>query len=256
MGITVNKKIQPLLLGGKWRETEKKFSVINPYNGETLAHVFQAGPAEIEEALRLAENAAPLMASMPSHRKAAILQKASDALLAKKEEIARTITLENGKPIGEARTEAERASLTFRVASEEAARGFNGEFMALDRNMASEGRWGITRRFPAGPVLGITPFNFPVNLVAHKIAPAIASGNPVIIKPASKTPLSALMLGEVLIDAGLPEGCLSVLPAGGKDMEPAIADPRIKVLSFTGSAAVGWGLKPLWDNCRQATAVG
>ncbi len=245
MGITVNKKIQPLLLGGKWRETEKKFSVINPYNGETLAHVFQAGPAEIEEALRLAENAAPLMASMPSHRKAAILQKASDALLAKKEEIARTITLENGKPIGEARTEAERASLTFRVASEEAARGFNGEFMALDRNMASEGRWGITRRFPAGPVLGITPFNFPVNLVAHKIAPAIASGNPVIIKPASKTPLSALMLGEVLIDAGLPEGCLSVLPAGGKDMEPAIADPRIKVLSFTGSAAVGWGLKRL-----------
>ncbi len=233
------------LLGGKWTETEKSFPVINPYTGQTMAQVCQAGPAEIEEALKLAEGAAPLMASLPSHRKAHILQKASDALLERKEEIARTITLENGKPIREARMEAERASLTFRIASEEASRSFNGEFMALDRNTVSEGRWGITRRFPSGPVLGITPFNFPLNLVAHKVAPAIAAGNPVIIKPASKTPLSALMLGETLMDAGMPEGCLSVLPAGGKDIEPAITDPRIKVLSFTGSAIVGWSLKRL-----------
>ena len=246
MDIT-GKKIQPLLLGGKWIETEtiKKLPVINPYNNQPLTEVCQAGPDQIEEALRMAENAAPVMASLPSHKKTAILQKASDILLAKKEELARTITLENGKPILESRVEAERASLTFRIASEEAARGFNGEVIALDRNAASEGRWGITRRFPAGTVLGITPFNFPLNLVAHKVAPAIASGNPVIIKPASKTPLSALFLGEILMEAGLPEGCMSVLPAGGKTIEPAVTDPRVKVLSFTGSATVGWSLKRL-----------
>ncbi len=240
-----DKKIRPLLLGGRWKETEKRFTVINPYNGQAISEVCKAGPAELEEALKLADEAAPLMAALPSHKKAGILQRASDALLEQKEELARTISLENGKPIRESRVEAERASLTFRIASEEAARGFNGEFMALDRNSASEGRWGITRRFPAGPVLGITPFNFPLNLVAHKVAPAIAAGNPVIIKPASKTPVSALLLGGILMEAGLPEGCLSILPAGGKEIEPAVTDPRVKVLSFTGSATVGWALKRL-----------
>ncbi|MCC6347136.1 MAG: aldehyde dehydrogenase family protein [Nitrospirales bacterium] len=152
------------------------------------------------------------------------------------------MTLESGKPLRDARGEVDRSVLTFRVAAEEASR-IGGEVIPLDRNPFSEGRWGFTRRFPAGPVIGITPFNFPLNLVSHKVAPAIASGNPIIIKPAAQTPAAALLLGEIATGAGLPGGGISVIPCEVKVAEKFILDERIKVLSFTGSAPVGWMLK-------------
>ncbi len=238
------KALYPLLVGGKWEESDTHIDVINPFNNKTVAKVCRAANSHAEKALSAAHKAGPIMAALPSHNKSRILQKTADLILGRKEDLARTITLENGKPINESRTEVDRAALTFRIASEEASR-ISGEFLGLDRNKYSEGRWGITRRFPCGPVLGITPFNFPLNLVSHKIAPAIAAGNPIILKPASKTPISALMLVEILVDAGIPEGALSVLPCDGKTAESMLGDQRIKVLSFTGSATVGWYLKKL-----------
>lgn len=236
------KSSYPLLLAGRWKETAEKIKIINPYGRKPVTEVCQATPAEVEEALSAAQKARPVMAGLASYQRADILRKTSDVILEHKDDLARIISLENGKPIAESRGEAERASLTFRTASEEAVR-IGGEFIPLDRNKASEGRWGVTRRFPAGPVLGITPFNFPLNLVAHKIAPAIAAGNPIILKPASTTPVSALILGGILMEAGLPEGGLSVVPASADVIQPAITDARIKILSFTGSAPVGWKLK-------------
>lgn len=236
------KALYPLLVGGEWEETDNHINIINPFNSETIARVCRASVEHAEKALTAAHKAAPVMSALPSHEKAGILQKTSDLIMQRREELARTITLENGKPINESRTEADRASATFRIASEEAFR-INGDFLSLDRNRYSDGRWGITRRFACGPVLGITPFNFPLNLVAHKIAPAIAAGNPILLKPASKTPISALMLGEIIVEAGIPAGGLSVLPCDGKTAETILGDQRIKVLSFTGSVSVGWHLK-------------
>jgi len=249
------KSLYPLLIGGHWQQSDDIMDVINPFNNQTVAKVCRATPEHAELALTAAQGARATMAALPSYRKAEILQKVSEKISARREEIARNITLENGKPINESRSEADRAALTFRIASEEATR-INGEFISLDRNALSEGRWGITRRFPCGPVMGITPFNFPLNLVAHKVAPAIAAGNPIIVKPASKTPLSALMLGEILLESGIPEGGVSILPCSGKIAEGMIIDPRIKALSFTGSAAVGWQLKKLANDKKVLLELG
>jgi glyceraldehyde-3-phosphate dehydrogenase (NADP+) len=158
------------------------------------------------------------------------------------EEVAALITSENGKPITWARAEATRAVSTFRWAAEEARR-FNGEFQRLDTEKATERRAAIIRRFPYGPVLGISPFNFPINLVAHKVAPAIAVGAPIIIKPAPATPLGALLLGELLAETDLPAGMFSVLPVGNDIAPRLVADPRLPVISFTGSEAVGFSIK-------------
>lgn len=231
-----------ILLGGKNVETEDSIKVINPFNNEVVAEVCTAGEKEAQKAVEIAHDSKVTIAALPSHKKSGILSNISSAILARKEEIARTIALECGKPVRDARVEIDRAALTFKIASEEAGR-IGGEFIPLDRNSVSEGRWGITRRFPAGPVFGIAPFNFPLNLVAHKVAPAIASGNPVIIKPSSKTPITALILGEIVAGAGLPEGGISIIPCSAKTAEKAVQDEKIKVLSFTGSASVGWALK-------------
>jgi len=249
------KSLYPLLIGGTWEQSNEVMDVINPYSNQSIARVCRALPEHAERALHAAHKARPVMASLPSHQKAEILHKVAETILAKREELAKTITLENGKPIQESRGEVDRAALSFRIASEEASR-IGGEFISLDRNKVSEGRWGITRRFPCGPVFGITPFNFPLNLVVHKIAPAIAAGNPILLKPASKTPLSALMLGEIILDSGIPKGCLSVLPCGSKIAEKIITDERIKVLSFTGGASVGWQLKKLANEKRVLLELG
>ncbi len=249
------KALYPLLIGGKWVESDATISVVNPFNNETVSKVCRASAVHAEQALVAAHEARPVMAALPSYKRAEILQKTADRIAQDRDHLARVITLENGKPINESRTEAERAALTFRIAAEETSR-MNGEFLGLDRNKLSEGRWGITRRFPCGPVLGITPFNLPLNLVAHKIAPAIAAGNPIILKPASKTPVSALMLGEMITASGIPEGGLSVIPCDGKTAEAMLADQRIKVLSFTGSATVGWHLKKLANEKRVLLELG
>lgn len=182
------------------------------------------------------------MRRLSSHARATLLQKAAQALLSRREEFARTMTAEAGKPLTDARREVDRAIQTFSIAAEEAKR-IGGEVVPLDWSPGMESHWGLTRRFPIGPILGITPFNFPLNLVVHKVAPALASGNSILIKPAPQTPLTALLLGELLLETGAPPGAVNVLPCQNTVAEQLVVDPRFKLLSFTGSAPVGWMLK-------------
>lgn len=245
----------PLLVGGKHLETPDLFDVINPYDGSVVAAVSRASEKEAAAAVEYVDGARDMIASMPSHKKIDILRNVSNGILKKKAEIAEAITLESGKPVSASRVEVDRGALTFSIAADEVSRT-GGELIPLDMNTASEQRWGIARRFPAGPVFGISPFNFPLNLVAHKIAPSIAAGNPVILKPASKTPITALMLGDIIVESGLPEGCLSVLPCAGKVVEKIITDARIRVFSFTGSVPVGWRLKSVANDKKVILELG
>jgi acyl-CoA reductase-like NAD-dependent aldehyde dehydrogenase len=175
----------------------------------------------------------------------------SESISERKQEFARIMAQEAGKPIKAARTEVERAIFTFNVAAEESTRIY-GEYLPLDWQEFTAGRWGIVRRFPLGPIAGITPFNFPLNLVAHKVAPAIAAGCPLVLKPAPQTPLTALLLAESVQQAGWPDGGLNVLPLSNEDAGLLVTDERIKLISFTGSAAVGWQIK---KNCGKKKVV-
>ena len=249
------KERYPLLLGGRHVETPDTLNVINPYDGGLIAGVCSASDKEAVLAVDSADRAREAIKEIPSHRRSDILRSISDGISDNKEELANTITLECGKPISASRGEVDRAALTFSISADEVSR-ISGEFIPLDLNSASEKRWGITRRFPAGPVFGVSPFNFPLNLVAHKIAPSIAAGNPVILKPASKTPITALMLGDIIVEAGLPEGGISVLPCSGKVAEKIIIDERIKVFSFTGSVPVGWRLKSVANQKKVILELG
>lgn len=182
------------------------------------------------------------MRTLSGYARSTLLQKAAQLLQARQEEFARTMTAESGKPVTDARREVGRAIQTFSIAAEEAKR-IGGEVVPLDWSPGMETYWGVTRRFPIGPILGITPFNFPLNLVVHKVAPALAAGNAILIKPAPQTPLTSLLLGDVLVQAGVPPGGLNVLPCDNRVAERLVVDPRFKLLSFTGSAPVGWMLK-------------
>lgn len=233
---------RPFLIGDRWQATAATAPVANPYTGETIAAVCLAGWEEAEQAIAAAAGACPALRRLPAHARAGSLEQIAVQLTARREEFARTITSEAGKPITDARREVGRAIETFTVAAEEARR-LPGEVIPFDRATGMEPYLGMTCRVPIGPVLGITPFNFPLNLVAHKVAPALAAGNPIVLKPAPQTPLTALLLGEAILEAGLPAGSLSVLPCENQVAEQMVRDPRFKVLSFTGSAAVGWMLK-------------
>ena len=197
---------------------------------------------EVERAVAAAAHAKDAARATTAAQRSAALLHVSLQLQARLDEVAALITAENGKPIMWARAEAQRAVATFRWAAEEARR-FGGELQRLDTEAATKGRAAIIRRFPYGPVLGISPFNFPINLVAHKLAPAIAVGAPIILKPAPATPLGALLLGELLGETDLPAGMWSVLPVGN-DIAPALVqDPRLPVISFTGSDVVGFAIQ-------------
>ncbi len=233
---------RPFLLGGHWQRSASTAKVINPFTGETIAEVCRAGQTEAAAAVQAAAAAAVPMRELPAHVRADALLKIAAALRARQEEVARTITAEAGKPITDSRREVARAIQTFSVAAEEAKR-IPGEIVPMDWMPGTESYLGIMRRFPIGPILGITPFNFPLNLVAHKVAPALAAGNPIVIKPAPQTPLTALLLGEIVLESGLPAGALSVIPCDNAVAERLVVDDRFKMLSFTGSAAVGWMLK-------------
>lgn len=235
-------KDYPFIVGGERRTSVEKVEIRNPYDQAVIAVVNYASARDAEEAIERAATAFEMTRGLPSYVRADILRRVAGELTARKEEFAEIITAEAGKPIRDARIEVTRAIQTFTVASEEAKRS-GGELLPLDWLSGSENRWAIVRRFPIGPILGITPFNFPLNLVAHKVAPALASGNPIIIKPAPQTPLSALMLGEIVCAAGWPEGGLSILPCANDVVGQMLADERIKKLTFTGSAEVGWMLK-------------
>ena len=233
---------RPLLIGDRWQSTSGIARILNPFTGDCIAEVCLAGVGEADQAVTTAQTAASLLRNLPAHVRADCLAKVAEQLTARREEFAKTITAEAGKPIRDARREVNRAIQTFTVASEEARR-LGGEVIPMDRAPGMEQHLGLTRRYPVGPVLGITPFNFPLNLVAHKVAPSLAAGNPIVLKPAPQTPLTALLLGELILMTGLPPGSFSVLPCDNQVAEHLVADPRFKVLSFTGSAAVGWMLK-------------
>ena len=233
---------QGFLVDGKWLESGDVVEVRSPFDGTTIGTVHQGRREHAEAAIAAAVKAFGTTRRLPAFERQRVLKRVAQGIAERKEEFARMVALEAGKPIKAARTEVERAVFTFTVAAEESTRGY-GEYLPLDWQEFTAGRWGIVRRFPLGPIAGITPFNFPVHLVAHKLAPAIASGCPMVLKPAPQTPLSALMLAQTVQQAGWPDGALNVLPLSNDDASLLVTDDRLKLISFTGSAAVGWDIK-------------
>ncbi len=230
------------VIGGKSVATGETYEVRSPYDDSLVAVIHRAGPNEIEAAIAGAVRAFETTRKLPAWKRAEILNRIADAIEAAKDDFARTIALEAGKPVKTARVEAERAAFTFRVAAEEAKRIY-GEIVPLDWLPGNEGRIAHVRRVPLGPIAGISPFNFPLNLVSHKVAPALAAGNPIVVRPASQTPISSLKLAQILLEAGWPEEGIAVVPSTTTDAAPLVEDDRIKLLTFTGSPVVGWGLK-------------
>jgi acyl-CoA reductase-like NAD-dependent aldehyde dehydrogenase len=228
-------------LAGRQATGEAAFDVTHSYDNSLVARVSVPTDDQVEEAVAAASAVRDEFSGLPAYRRAAALDHVAKRLGERAEEIARLITAENGKPIKWSRGEVARAVSVFRWAAEEARR-FNGEGMRLDTDAGGTGRYALVRRFPRGIVLGIAPFNFPLNLVAHKVAPAIAAGAPIILKPAPATPLSALLLGELLAETDLPAGAWSVLPVPNDKMPALVRDPRLPVISFTGSGPVGWSI--------------
>lgn len=216
--------------------------VRNPYDATVVGEITVANQNDLEYAVKKTSEAFEKTKVLQSYERSEILNAISLGLEEKKEEFARLITAEAGKPIKFSRIEVDRAVTTFHIAAEEAQR-IHGEILPLDLNAPSRDRMGLVRRFPIGVVLAISPFNFPLNLVAHKIAPAIASGNAFILKPASQTTLTSLKLAEIIEKSGYPKDAFAVLPCRGSDAETLVKDDRIKMLTFTGSPAVGWRLK-------------
>jgi acyl-CoA reductase-like NAD-dependent aldehyde dehydrogenase len=233
---------QGFLVDGKWIEEGEVIEIRAPYDGSVVGRVFQGTRAHAEAAIVASVKAFGTTRRLPAFERQRVLRRVVEGINERKEEFARTMAQEAAKPIKAARTEVDRAIFTFTVAAEESTRIY-GEYLPLDWQEFTAGRWGIVRRFPLGPIAGITPFNFPLNLVAHKIAPAIAAGCSMIIKPAPQTPLTALLLAEVVQAAGWPDGALNVLPLSNDDAGLLVADDRLKMISFTGSATVGWQIK-------------
>ncbi len=227
-------------LAGRQESGTESFEVHHPWDGSLVGTVSIPTEAQVEEAVAAAVAVQDEFAATPAYVRAAALDHVARRLGERTEELARLITAENGKPIKWARGEIGRAASVFRWAAEEARRFNSGEGQRLDTDAGGTGRLAITRRFVRGPVLGIAPFNFPLNLVAHKVAPAIAVGAPIILKPAPATPLSALVLGEILAETDLPAGSWSVLPVSNDRMPALVQDPRLPVISFTGSDKVGY----------------
>ena len=243
MTTTAGTKPHPIFLAGRWVESDDPLVVTNPaHPDEPAGATFNATEAQYEEAVEAAVAAFEVTRVLPAYERGAILRNISAGIKARREELGRTITLEAGKPIRDSLVEVDRAILTFRLGAEEAER-MVGETIPLDLMPASKGRIGITRRFPIGPIAGISPFNFPLNLAAHKLAPAIASGNPIVLKPPSKDPLTMLTVAEIVEEAGAPAGSVSILPMTRELGDRMVADDRFKLLTFTGSPSVGWRMK-------------
>ena len=247
--------LHPMLLAGERVQREGARELIAPYEGRRLGQVAQATVDDAQTACQRASEALAATRQMSSWQRAEILTRAASGIAERAEALAQTISEEAGKPIRDARGEVGRTLQTFRVAAEEAKRT-GGEVLPLDWTPGAEGYTGLVRRFPVGVVLGITPFNFPLNLVAHKLAPAIAAGCPILIKPAPQTPLSSLALGDIVIDAGWPRGALSVLPCADEVAAVLLASERVEMLSFTGSAAVGWKLRSAAGRKRVVLELG
>lgn len=232
------------LVAGEWRDSREALEVTSPYDGQVVGITYRPTQADIEEAISAAAEAVAETGALPTYRRAEILCNIHSGIVQHREDLARLIALEAGKPIRDSRREVDRAIHLMELAAEETRR-IGGEVLPLDLLEAAKGRMAITRRFPLGPILGITPFNFPLNLICHKLAPAIAGGNTVIIKPSSAAPLTALLLAEVVRESGLPHQAFSVLPCTTASSEAMVKDDRLKMLTFTGSSALGWRLKAI-----------
>ena len=231
-----------MYLAGQWVDRDEKIRVESPYDNSTVGTVAAATGEDFTEAISKAQGTFELTRELPAYKREAVCRQIADELERNAESFARMMALELGKAIKDARSEVARAVGVFRVSAEEAKR-VGGEIIDLDWGAGSENRLGLLRRFPRGVIGAITPFNFPVNLVAHKIGPAIASGNCMVLKPASKTPISALMLAELIDRTEYPKGAISILPGSGKAAAPLLSDERVKLITFTGSAEVGWWIK-------------
>jgi glyceraldehyde-3-phosphate dehydrogenase (NADP+) len=243
MTTTAGTKPHPIFLAGRWVESDDPLIVTNPADpAQPAGATFNATPAQYEEAVEAAVAAFEVTRRLPAYERGAILRSISAGIRARREELGRLIALEAGKPIRDALVEVDRAVLTFRLGAEEAER-MVGEMIPLDLMASSKGRVGITRRFPIGPIAAISPFNFPLNLAAHKLAPAIAAGNPIVLKPPSKDPLTMLTVAEIVEEAGAPAGSVSILPMTRELGDRMVADERFKLLTFTGSPSVGWRMK-------------
>ncbi|WP_340684347.1 aldehyde dehydrogenase family protein [Amycolatopsis coloradensis] len=232
----------PFWVAGKPVTSGETVVVRHSFDGSEAGSHHVPSTSDTETAVQAAHDAQEEFATLPAHVRAGALDHVSRVLGERSEELARLITAESGKPLKWARGEVGRAASTFRWAAEEARR-FSGDLQRLDTDPGGTGRLALVRRVPKGPVLGITPFNFPLNLVAHKVAPAIAVGAPIVLKPAPATPLTALLLGEILAETDLPAGSWSILPVSNEESAKLVSDPRLPVVSFTGSVPVGWGIR-------------
>ncbi len=235
-------EIYPIYVGGDFRKTSRPHRISNPFNHEVVAETYMAGDEELDEAVEKALTVRNELRDMPSYRKYEILMQIAGEITVRKPWFTRVLCSESAKPWKYAAAEVERAIQCFRVAAEECKR-LPLEYIRLDWTPAGEGKEGLVRYVPVGVVAGITPFNFPLNLVVHKIAPAIAAGCPIILKPSPVTPLSALELAKIIEHTTLPKGAVSVIPMDNAIAGCLATDPRIKMLSFTGSPAIGWKLK-------------
>ena len=243
MTVATATKPHPIYLAGRWVDSPDVLEVSNPADPDNPAgSTYHATSEQYEEAVTEAVDAFEETRKLPAYERGRILREISAGIKARREELGRLLSLEAGKPIRDALVEVDRATLTFRLGAEEAER-ITGELIPLDLMPASKDRVGITRRFPIGPIAAISPFNFPLNLAAHKLAPAIASGNPIVLKPPSKDPLTMLTVAEIVESTGLPAGAVSIIPMTRELGDRMVEDDRFKLLTFTGSPSVGWRMK-------------
>ena len=243
------------LIGGEWRGSDDVMEVRFPYDGSLVDAVSMASAADMDDAMDAALEGFEITRALPSHKRSEILQNMARLLQERFDEVVDAMIMEGGKNRKTALGETARALETLKVSSEEARR-IGGEVFSIDWTAAGENRQGFTRRAPIGTVLGITPFNYPVNLACHKIGPAIAVGNPIILKPAEKTPLSSVILAEIVLEAGYPPQAFSMLNAWGPDTEMMVTDPRVAMISFTGGGSVGWMLKSKAGQKKVALELG
>lgn len=244
-----------MFLAGKWVTRKEKMTITNPYDDSKVGTVSMASKKDITDAITKAQKAFEETRQLPVHVRHDICMQISDALAKNREKFARMMSTEMGKALSDSDTEVGRAIETFRISAEESRR-IGGEIVDLDWVPGHENRMGFIRRFPIGVIAGISPFNFPLNLVAHKIGPAIASGNAIVLKPAPKTPIMALMLAELIDKTDYPKGAISILPASNEAASALIEDDRIKLISFTGSDAVGWMIKGKAKKARVVLELG
>jgi len=231
-----------MYLGGKWVDRKNRIEVTNPYSEKKVYDVAAASSDDFTKAIDLAEKAFEKTREMHSYERERVLLQISEGIDKNKKKFATAMATELGKSLKDSTTEVERAVGVFKAAAEEAKR-MGGDIVDLDWTEGAEERFGLVPRFPKGVLAGISPFNFPLNLVAHKIGPAIASGNTIVLKPASQTPVSALLLAELIDKTDLPKGAVSILPGSPEDSAPLLEDERVKLITFTGSAKVGWWIK-------------